>query len=554
MTAFLIQIAGAAALLLWAVRLVRTGVERAFATQLRQGLRRASDNRLLATVTGLVSAMLLQSSTAVAMLVSNFAAKGALAGSVGLAMLLGADLGSALVAQILLARPGLLVPALILLGVILFLRSHQRRVRQTGRILIGLALIFVSLDMLRTATAPIIQSDGAVAILGYLDSDLLTAFLLGAVFAWVVHSSVAAILLFVTMVAQGALPPMAAMAMVLGANLGGAMIAFVLTLAADVRARRIVMANLVLRGGGALLVLVALNLNLLDPQWLGATAAGQVMAIHLAFNLVLCLLMMPLVGVIARLSDRLLAEDAVQSGDRGLSALDPAALDDPPRALSCAARELLRMGELVEKMLVSATGLYETWDDRVATGIQEDERALRRMHQDLKLYLAGVHGQKRDDEAANGAIEASLMAANLEAAADQVARKMTDLARKLHHEGVCFSKSGRQELLDFMDRVQANAQLALKVMMTGNPDDARELVAEKDSIRTAEQRLQSKHLSRLRDGISESIETSALHQETLRILKQVNTAFAMAGYPIVERAGDLLSSRLQRPGDPLGGQ
>jgi phosphate:Na+ symporter len=548
LTAFLIQIAGAAALLLWAVRLVRTGVERAFATQLRQGLRRASDNRLLAAFSGLVSAMMLQSSTAVAMLVSNFASKGALSIAVGIAMLLGADLGSALVAQILLARPGILVPALLLVGVALFLRSEQRKLRQTGRILIGLALIFVSLDMLRTATAPIIESKGAVAVLGYLDSDLFTAFILGAIFAWVVHSSVAAILLFVTMVAQGALPPMAAMAMVLGANLGGAMIAFVLTLAADVRARRIVSANLVLRGGGALAVLLALNLNLLDPTWLGQAAAGQVMGLHLVFNLVLCLLALPFVGLIARMSERVMHDPNVQSLGRGMTALDPAALEDPPRALNCAARELLRMGEVIEKMLVAAMGLYEVWDDRVAEAIRDEDKALRQMHLDLKLYLAGMNRHKLDDSAVNGAIEASLMAANLEAAADQVARKMTDLARKLSLEGISFSKSGQQEINDFMDRIQANVQLALTVMMTRNPDDARELVAEKESIRTAEQKLQSKHLSRLREGVSESIETSAIHQETLRILKQVNTSFAMAGYPILDESGDLLSSRLSSQG------
>lgn len=546
MTAFLIQIAGAAALLLWAVRLVRTGVERAFATQLRQGLRRASDNRPLAALSGLLSAMLLQSSTAVAILVSNFAAKGALTGAVGVAMLLGADLGSAMVAQILLARPGMLVPILILVGVVLFLRSNERRLRQTGRILVGLALIFVSLDMLRTATAPIIHSEGAVAVLGYLDSDLLTAFILGAVFAWVVHSSVAAILLFVTMVAQGALPPMAAMAMVLGANLGGGLIAFVLTLAADMRARRIVTANLVLRGGGALAVLLALSFGLLSPAWLGESATRQVMNLHLAFNLTLCVLAVPFAGLIARAAERLMPGDTLQTRDRVLNALDQAALIDPPRALSCAARELLRMGEVIEKMLVNAMGLYETWDDRIAATIKEDEKLLRQMHLDLKLYLASIRFSNHSDEGVNGAIEASLMAANLEAAADQVARKMTELARALHSEGVHFSKSGRQELFDFMDRVQANAQLALKVMMTRNPDDARELVAEKESIRTAEQKLQSKHLSRLREGVSESIETSAIHQETLRILKQVNTSFAMAGYPILQDAGDLLSSRLQQ--------
>jgi len=208
----------------------------------------------------------------------------------------------------------------------------------------------------------------------------------------------------------------------------------------------------------------------------------------------------------------------------------------------------LRMGEVIEKMLVAAMGLYEVWDDRVANAIRDEDKALRQMHLDLKLYLAGMNRHKLDDSAVNGAIEASLMAANLEAAADQVARKMTDLARKLSHEGISFSKSGKQEIDDFMDRIQANVQLALTVMMTRNPDDARELVAEKESIRTAEQRLQSKHLTRLREGVSESIETSAIHQETLRILKQVNTSFAMAGYPILDESGDLLSSRLSSQG------
>ncbi len=544
MTVFLIQIAGAAALLLWAVRLVRTGVERAFATQLRLGLRRASDNRLLAALSGLVSAMLLQSSTAVAMLVSNFAAKGALTASVGVAMLLGADLGSALVAQVLLARPGLLVPLLVLGGVVLFLRSKARRLRQCGRILVGLALIFVSLDMLRTATAPIIHSEAAVSILGYLDQDLLTAFLIGALFAWVVHSSVAAILLFVTMVAQGALPPTASMAMVLGANLGGAMIAFVLTLAAEVPARRIVVANLLLRGGGALAVLLVLNLSLLPAEWLGSSAAGQVINLHLAFNLLLFLLALPICGTVARMSAALVREARHPAEGLALSALDPSALEVPERALNCAARELLRMGEVIEKMLVSAGGLYDTWDDQVAEAILANERRVRQMHFDLKLYLAKMNRHQLDDTSVNGAIEAALLAANLESAADQVARRMTEQARKLSTEGISFSRSGRQDIEDFMDRVQANVQLALKVMMTRNPDDARELVAEKESIRSTEQRLQSKHLSRLRDGVSESIETSSIHQETLRILKQVNTAFAMAGYPILDEAGDLLSSRL----------
>jgi phosphate:Na+ symporter len=250
LTLFIIQIAGAVALLIWSVRLVRTGVERAFVMQLRLWLRRSARSRLLAAATGLASAMLLQSSTAVAILVTGFVSGGSVAGAVGLAILLGADVGSALVAKVLLVRTAWLEPLLLLVGVALFLRSPQQRWRQTGRILIGLALIFLSLDMIGNATAPLVDSAGAASVMQYLGRDVVTAFLIGAVFAWVVHSSVAAVLLFVTLVAQGLLPQSAAVAMVLGANLGGTMIAYLLTYSDPVEARRMIVSNLVLRGGG----------------------------------------------------------------------------------------------------------------------------------------------------------------------------------------------------------------------------------------------------------------------------------------------------------------
>ncbi len=543
MLLFLINIAGAAALLIWAVRLVRTGVERAFAVQLRLWLRRSARNRGLAAGAGLGAAMLLQSSTAVAMLVSNFAANGAVSVPVGLAILLGADLGSALVAQVLLVRQTWLIPLLLLLGVALFLRGQQRRVRQTGRILIGLALIFVSLDMLRAATAPLMDSEAALRVLSYLGADLFAAFAIGAVFAWMVHSSVAAVLLFVTLVAQGALPTEAAMAMVLGANLGGALIAYVLTLAADPEARRIIVANLLLRGGGAVLVLLGLRFVVQDFAWLGSSPEAQTINLHLLFNAGLCLLALPFVGVVARLVARFV-EAPVADEATIVSALDPGALDTPSRALSNAARELMRMGERVETMLIATQRLFDKWTDAGADAIRANDAAVRRVHQEIKLYLAELNRRELDKEVVKGAMELSLLASHLEAASDVLSRNQVELARRMDHEGLKFSAAGREEIADFHDRVLANVQLAINVMMTGQPDDARELVAQKEQVRVTEQKLQRKHLRRLQDGLSETIETSNIHQETLRVLKQVNTSFAMVGYPILTETGDLLSSRL----------
>lgn len=543
MLLFLINIAGAAALLIWAVRLVRTGMERAFAVQLRLWLRRSAKNRGLAASAGLVVSMLLQSSTAVAMLVSNFAANGAVSVSVGLAIILGADVGSALVAQVLLVRQTWLIPLLLVLGVGLFLRGQQRRVRQTGRILIGLALIFVSLDMLRAATAPVMESEEALRVLSYLGADLFAAFVIGAVFAWMVHSSVAAVLLFVTLVAQGALPTEAAMAMVLGANLGGAMIAYVLTLAAEPDARRIVVANLGLRGGGAVMVLLGLRFVELDLTWLGGSAATQTINLHLVFNAVLCVLALPFVDLFAKIARRFVS--APVSDETAIaSALDPSALATPSRALANASREMMRMGERVETMLITGQRLFDTWSDVSAEAIRANDAAVRKAHQEIKLYLAELNQHELDKETVKGAMELSLLASNLEAASDVLARNLVELARRMDMEGLNFSTAGRQEICDFHDRVLANVQLALSVMMSGQPDDARELVAQKEKVRGVEQKLQRKHLKRLHEGLSESIETSNIHQETLRVLKQVNTSFAMVGYPILAETGDLLSSRL----------
>lgn len=542
---FVLHIAGAAALLIWSVRLVRTGVERAFSTQLRLWLRRSTKSRFLAAGMGTAAAVFLQSSTAVAIMVSNFVSRGSIATAVGLAILLGADVGSAIVAQILLLRQDFLVPLLLLVGVALFLRGDQPRSRQVGRILIGLALIFVSLDMIRAATAPLLDSSSTLAVMQYLGRDGLTAFAIGAIFAWVVHSSVAAILLVVTLVAQGLLPAYGAAAMVLGANLGGAFIAYVLTLASPIPARRMVVFNLVLRGGLAALVLIGLTLNTAALGWLGQGEARQVINLHFAFNLALALLSLPFLGPIARLAEFAMPERSDPVGELGpATALDDSALDKPDQALVCTAREILAMGQAIEIMLRAVGGLYERWDAATVEGIRKRGETVRKMHFDLKLFLARLNRRELDEEGSGRSMELASLAVSFDAAAELVSRNLVELAKRLHAQGVAFSKPGQEEISDFHDRVLGNVQLALNVMMTQNPEEARELVAAKDKVRDVEQQMQRNHLGRLREGLAESIETSSIHQETLRALKQVNTSFTMVGYPILTRTGDLLSSRL----------
>ena len=465
-----IHIAGAAALLIWAVRLVRTGVERGFAAPMRFWLRHSGRNRLLAAGTGMGAAVLLQSSTAVAVLVSNFVSKGGLANATGLAILLGADVGSAVVTQLLMVRQPLLIPLLLVIGITVFLRGEGSNTRQIGRIMIGLALIFVSLDMIRSATEPMISNPGTQAVMAYLGGDLVTAFVIGAVFAWGVHSSVAAVLLFVTLAGQSILPVPAAAAMVLGANLGGGLIAFVLTYSAPLESRRMVMANLILRGGGAALslLLIAAVPDILAQ--LGATPARQAINLHLAFNLALAVVSLPFVGPIISVLSYFVAEkSAPQASLDTISALDSAQLDRPQRAIDCVGRELLISGQKIEQMLIAVDPLYDNWNATTASMIVDQDKAIKQTHLEIKLYLAQLGQKGMDEDLSRRSMELASISSSLDAASDAIARVMLDLAKRLDRQKLNFSPKGREEIRDFTDRVQSNVQLALNVMLNQNP-------------------------------------------------------------------------------------
>jgi len=527
------------------VRLVRTGVERGFSNQLRFWLRHSERNRLISAGTGLGAAVLLQSSNAVAVLTSNFITKRGLASATGLAILLGADVGSAIVSQILVVRLPLLIPLLLLVGVIVFSNANASTARQVGRIIIGLALILVSLDMIRAATGPLVADPATQAVMAYLSDDLLSAFLIGAAFAWLVHSSVAAVLFFVTLAGQGFLPPIAAASMILGANLGGAFIAYVLTLSAPLVARRVIIGNLALRGCGAVLVamLIAWEPDLITT--LGATPDRQAINLHLAFNVALAVLALPFVSVITAAIERLFPEKPVdEKGGIEKSALDASALERPKRGLDCVARELLAMGQKIETMLVAIEPLYDAWDADAALAIRDQNKSINNTHLEVKLYLAKLASRGLSEEDSKRTMDLASISTSLVSGSDAISRIMVQLAKRMHSQGVRFSEKGRAEIGDFSDRVQNNVQLALNVMLNQNPAEARELVAAKETVRKVERKLQRNHLERLREGLSESMDTSNIHQETLRALKQINTAFSMVGYPILEESGDLLKSRL----------
>lgn len=545
----LIHLAGAVALMLYATRLVKTGVERAYGDVLRHKLRATLQNPIMAVLAGTGLAIALQSSTAVTLLVGSFAGAGIVSGLAGQLAVRGAEIGSALVAKLLTYDLTLLVPLCLIIGTFLFMATESRDWRQKGRILVGVGLLILSLEMIGQASEPLRESPLMPMIINYFSGDPITAYLLAALITWLFQSSIASVLLMATMAGRGLITPELGVVLVLGVNLGSSIIAPMLTRNSEPGVRIVPVGNLLMRGMGSIVMLVLVMTFKPQIGFLGATASDQIVNAHILFNVIILIAGLPLAGLVYRASEKIVALGAKQAAEpvqiTELSALSETALSSPPQALANATREVVRVCETVEIMLKRIIELYENADeDKINALAALDDRVDER-HAAIKIYLAKLIRNPLTEDQALRCQELIGACVKLEQVGDIIVRNMLVHVRKKMALNLEFTPEGWQEITAFHSAVLANARLTFNVLVSRDTETARQLVQEKDRLRDMEREASNSHFLRLRDGTLKSIETSSIHLDTLRDLKQINSLLTSIVYPVLEERGLLRGSRLR---------
>jgi phosphate:Na+ symporter len=546
-TLTLIDLAGAVALLIWGVHMVQTGITRAFGPQLRRTLGYALSNRLKAFLAGLGVTAVLQSSTATGLMVTAFASEGAVDLVPALAVMLGANVGTTLIVQALSFDVSRISLLLVLIGVFMFRRGAVTRTRDLGRVAIGLGLMLIALAHLEAMITPYEDVPSLRQLLGAITTDPLIDILLAAGLTWAAHSSVAIVLLIVSLAAQGVVPPHAAFALVLGANLGTAINPLLESgAAANPAGKRLPIGNLINRIAGCLLALGLLNwigpaLVVLDPS------PGRAVAdFHTGFNILLALLFFPLLRPFARLLVWLLPARIDTADPSRPLYLDGSARETPSIALAGAAREALRMVDVFEAMLRGALDSLDRGDRKRVSETTRMDDVLDRLDTAIKEYLTSLDIDALDDADHRRLSEILAFTTNLEHAGDIVEKSLMPLAAKRIKRGISFSERDRREIRDMLERLMSNARAAAAVFMTEDPRAARQLISEKEVFRELEARATEGHFGRARTDRAESIASSTLHLDIVRDLKRVNAHLAAAAYPILEGRGELLPSRLKQ--------
>ncbi len=540
----LLDLAGSVALLLWGLHMVQTGIQRGFGPDLRRVLGTALGNRLAAFAAGLGVTAILQSSTATGLMVAGFAAGGAVALVPALAVMLGANVGTTLIVQLLSFNVAEVAPALILLGVVLFRRGTAARTRDLGRVAIGLGLMLMALHQLVVLVTPYEDVPSLRLVLGAITTEPVLDVLVAAGLTWAAHSSVAVVLLVMSFAAKGAVPPEAAFALVLGANLGTAINPILEGVSGDDPvARRLPLGNLLNRALGCVVALALLHRF---GPWMvqfEGDPARAVADFHTLFNLVLAALFLPALGPYAWVLRKLLPARVAADDPSRPRYLDQTALESPPIALAAAAREALRMADALEAMLAQAADALASTDRRRIGEVRRLDDVLDRLNTAIRAYLTQLDPEDLSEGDHRRLSQVLVFATNFEAAGDVVDRDVMGHAAKRLKRGRPLAEGERAAARRLLDRLAVTVRAAAAVFMTEDARAARQLAAEKEAFRDLETVATQAHFAALRGAAGDQ---ATLDLDLVRELKRVNGHLvAAAAYPVLEGQGELLSSRLR---------
>lgn len=537
-----VRLVGEIALLLWGIHMVHSGILRAYGGQLRLILGDALKNRLAAFAAGLGVTTVLQSSTATGMMATSFAADGMVALVPALAIMLGANVGTTLIVQVLSFDISLVYPVLIFVGYLAFNRG-QSRVKDLGRVGIGLGLILLSLELLVHSITPLAALPEVRSVLAALETQPFLYIVIACFMTWAAHSSVATVLLVMSLAEAAAISPGAAIAMVLGANLGSAINPVLEGAGMDAVRLRVPVGNLATRLFGVIVVMMMLepmtNLMLsLDPNPDRLTAN-----FHTVFNVALALIFLPILPAYAKLLETVFKARTKPLDPTAPRHLDKAALDTPSVALANAAREAMELADIVEVMLRGAQGALHSTERAKVQAVCRMFKIVDLRHSAIEEYLGGISRDLLGDEDGERLSDILNFTLNMKDVADVIDKNFMVFAARRIKNGTDFSAEGWREIDQLFSSLHTGLKLATAVFLSADKSAALRLMEEKDQFRVTERQAAIRHFKVVREGRQSSIISSGLHLDTLRELKRMESYIVAVAYPILEKNGLLPDRR-----------
>jgi len=538
----LVNVLGAVALLLWGLRMLRTGSMRAYGPVFRQWARNANGRPISALLSGLCAAVVMQSSTATALIAASFSAQGVLSATTAFIIILGADIGTAIAVLVVSGKITSAAPFFMGIGIFGFLMNDSAKRQNICRAIAGLGFILLALSLISQNAQSLTTLDGFTEVIEWLQSRAVMMMVFGALLTYLAHSSLAIVLLTTGFYTTGVIEIEGALYLVFGANIGSGLLPVIANWRARLGARVPVIANLVVRTVGVVCAFLLMDQLILfighyvPSQWMPASA-------HLLLNSLVALLGLlfskPLISVV----EAILPSEEQSEGFTGPKYLSNGDLSSPVKALANAKREALVMADIAQQMVLSALPALRDEDEFIVKSVNDMDDSVDQLFDSIKLYIAQIMQQQINAEESQRALDLLSFIANMEHIGDIVDTSLMDQVARKNTQRIEFSPQGLDEISALHEAVCSNFDLAINTFLTEDGGLARQLYDAKAEIRQIEQASVTTHLERLGAGLTESLNTSSMHIDVIRDLKRINSHLTSIAYPVLKASGEVPSTR-----------
>lgn len=546
---------GGLALFLYGLEKMSEGLKKAAGNQMRNILAALTRNRVIALFAGAFVTTVIQSSSATTVILVSFVQAGLMSFAQSLGVILGADIGTTITAQLIAFK--LTDSALLMVagGFCLRMFARRRTMVTIGDIILGFGLLFYGMKLMSDAMAPLRAYEGFIQLLYGLEHPLM-GLLVGMLFTALIQSSSAFTGIVIVLSQQGLITLEAGIPMVFGANIGTCITAGFASLGMSREAKRVALAHVVFKVTGVLLFIFwipAFATLIRDiAQHISADMGRQIANAHTIFNVSMALVFLPFTNLFARLIQKLLPEQKGVQITRDIRTwyLDDSCIETPEVAIGLARAELARMAKLLERMLRAVIIPFMSDERLVAKDVAErdEARLLKKeipkrdeifpeltifegldmreekidfLEEKIGDYLNRVLRQNISANEVNEVFGMMSIAKDMESIGDIIHRNILPLIEKKRELDSDFSEEGKEELLIYHDKVCRHIRLLKQAFSETNQQQSCRIMGQERTYLDLESQYRLKHLDRVRHQKEESMATHEVHMELLDLLKQI---------------------------------
>lgn len=501
---------GGVGLFLYGMTVMSSGLRNACGDNLQTILEKATSNKIMAVFVGFAVTILVQSSSATDIMVIGFVNSGMMNLSQAIGVIMGANIGTTVTAQITAFNISAYAPVILFAGAVMFLFLKKSLVKYIGEFLMGFGMLFVGISIMKSAIAPMSESEGFIHLLSGLDNPF-AAVIFGIAFTALLQSSSSSTVIFQTFAMQGLLGYHTAVYLVIGAAIGSVTPNLIASLTTNRNGKRTAILNLLFNVIRAVILIILINIF---PQMLDLiqslspdSVARQVANTHTIFAIIAVCLELPITGLIIKFAEKLipvLPEENEQLEDRKLQYLLNTKNMPSRMALSNAHREISRMGRISAKNLNRALDCFFEYDASKVASVKAREESVDILDKEIDDAMLDLRSMYFSDEALKRMSMLAITKTDIERISDY-AENIVEFAEEMHAKKSTLSPDALEEIRQMARDTRDIVNLSLDIFSEEDYGKLYELDKLEASIDLQKTTLVNHHVDRLMDGECEPL-------------------------------------------------